>query len=277
MIRWKLPGWARRQPRGTGRSAPPAARVVAFWSPTATGKTTLAMAAAAALAGKGKKVALLDFDTFTPDLPHAGYSLDDMAREVLRGEFDPRQSAGKIPRVQPPGVFLLSGAEDPVGVEGIGRESFAALLTALGTAFDMVVVDTNRSLALEATLAALDASDLVVMPVSGREQDARHAARYLALLREGMCFDMGKVLVVLNHPPGAESLGREALTEVLGRPVAAEVPYRREWDGLAVGDWPGPAVELVPILLGEGRQVPLAANWEQPVSGLKEVCVHERG
>ncbi|KKM12922.1 hypothetical protein SY88_01060 [Clostridiales bacterium PH28_bin88] len=220
-------------------------RVIAFWSPKAAGKTVLAAATAVAIAGAGRRVACADFDVLTPDLPGGGYSLDRVSEDLLRGDFDPAKTSLSLPRLKPAGVYLLAGLADPLRAETLGRAEFTSLVSALAQNYDAVVLDTSRFLSQEATLAAVDAADLVMMPVAPAENQVRHLGRYLRLLERDLGLARKKVRVVINHLTGRLSLPASTIEQALGRPVAGEVPYCREWTG-----WAGE--EMPPVAVREG-------------------------
>ncbi len=247
MKKLRFPGRGRGpHPPQDGANLP---RVIAFWSPKAAGKTVLAAATAVALAGTGRRVACADLDLLTPDLPSGGYGLDQVSEDVLRGDFDPAKTALALPRLKPAGVYLLAGPSHPLRAETLGRTEFVSLVTAFAEAYDAVVLDTGRFLSLEATLAALDAADLVVMPVAAVDNQVRHLGRYLPILERDLGLGRDKVRLVINHLTGRQVLPPTAIEQALGRPVAGEVPHRREWDGWAGEELP-PVAGLENILLG---------------------------
>ncbi|KKM13055.1 hypothetical protein SY88_00380 [Clostridiales bacterium PH28_bin88] len=227
-------------------------KVITFWSPKTAGKTTLAAAVAAALTRSGRSVACADFDVLTPDLPGRGYNLDQVSEEVLRGDFDPGKTAQNLTRLQPSGVHLLAGLTDPVRAESLGRSELLALAGAMAKAYDVVILDTNQTLVLEATLAALDAADLVIIPVAPAENQVRHVGRYLTLLEQGLRLDKSKIRVVANHMAGSVTLPVATVEQVLGRAVAGQVPYYRDW-----ATWTGE--NLPPVDRREGLLVVLVS------------------
>jgi len=200
-------------------------------------------------------VACADFDVLAPDLPERGCNLDQVSEEVLRGDFDPAKTALKLARLQPSGVRLLAGLTDPVRAESLGRSEFLALVGAMAKTYDVVILDINRILVLEATLTALDAADLVIIPVSPAENQVRHMARYLTLLEQGLRLEKQKIRVVVNHVAWEPALPVTTIEQVLGRAVAGQVPHYREW-----ANWAGenlPPVDRRGELLVELVSVPV--------------------
>lgn len=158
-----------------------------------------------------------------------GCNLDQVSKEILRGDFNPGKTALNLTRLQPSGLHLLTGLADPVRAESLGRSELLALVDAMAKSYEVVILDTNQTLVLEATLAALDAADLVIIHVALAENQVRHLGRYLTLLEQGLRLDKQKIRVVVNHVAGGATLPVVTIEEVLGRPVAGEVPYYRDW------------------------------------------------
>lgn len=232
MMKIKIPKLNKKHQKSVQKEMPLAMpRIITFWSPKATGKTILAAALSAALASEGKRVVCVDFDLLTPDLPHRGYGLDQIAEELLLGDFDPRVTALKLPCLKPTRVHLLSGPTDIVRAEILKQNEVQSLINALAEYYDMVVIDTNRALALDVTLVALDAADVIIVPVTPKDNIVRHVGRYLNVMENGLCHDMQKIRFVLNQ--GAEkstALSTSDIERVLGRKITNEIPYCQGWE-----------------------------------------------
>ncbi|KKM12707.1 hypothetical protein SY88_02240 [Clostridiales bacterium PH28_bin88] len=218
---------------------------------------------AGALASTGRRVACADLDLLTPDLPGGGYGLDQVSEDVLRGDFHAAKTALALPRLKPAGVYLLAGPSHPLRAETMDRVEFVSLVSALSEVYGAVVLDTSRFLSLEATLAALDVADLVVVPVAPVENQVRHLGRYLLLLERDLVLAPAKVRVVVNHLSGRPALPAGTIAQALGRPVAGEVPYSREWAG-----WTGE--ELPPLAGREGILLDLVRVSARDVPGKGE-------
>ncbi|WP_374713227.1 AAA family ATPase [Symbiobacterium terraclitae] len=241
----------------------PVPKVITFWSPVSAGSTTLAAALAAALARHGSRVALLDYDLWTPSLPRVTSSLDAAASHVLHGTLDPARFAAALQRVNPPGVHLLAGADDPLRAEALSREHYQQLIAATAALHDAVIIDAGRMLSLAASLTAVDAADLLVVPVLPHPNAARHVARYLNLLESELRVDLAHMRLILNHVSPHPQLDRATITGILRHRIDLEVPHRREW-GLGPGlEWPAPlSPDHVAALLHPPTQltVPEAAH-----------------
>jgi len=234
-------------------------KVITFWSPKAAGKTLLTAAVAAALARSGRQIACADFDVLTPDLPGKGCNLDQVSEEFLRGDFTPEKTAQNLTLLQPSGVHLLAGLTDPVRAESLGRTELLALVGAMANNYDVVILDTNQTLVLEATLAALDAAELVIIPVVPAENQVRHLGRYLTLLEQGLRLDKSKIRVVVSHLAAGATLPMVTIEKVLLCPLAGEVPYYRDWAA-----W-------------TGENLPPVDRQEELLLGLVSVPAQSRG
>lgn len=255
MIKRKLPAILRRKKSSSPQECLTTPRVITFWFPKTTGKTILAAAMAAALARAGKRVACVDLDLLTPDLPRKRYSLDTMLGEFLRGDFDPAKTAQSLTCFKPEGVYILPGPTDMVRADSLGKDEFFNLVSALAENYDAVLLDTNRSLVLEATLVALDIADLIIVPVAPADNIVRHVGRYLAILEHDLRLDKEKVRVMVNQLSGKAVIATAAIEQVLGKKVAGEIPFRREWR-----DW-------------YGDKLPPVNGWEDLLLGLVAVPV----
>lgn len=240
MMELKIPIFRRRSKKSVATEKPSTApRVMSFWSPKATGKTILAAALAAALGGEGQRVACVDYDLLTPSLPGRGYGLDQVIEDILRGDFDPYVTALKLPCLKPARVHLLSGPTDPVRAEALREKELLSLVNALAENYDTVIIDTNQTLAQEATLVALDAADLIIVPVTPKENVVRHISRFLGIMENGLCIDMQKVRLVANQAlEKAVALSTRDIERVLGRKVATEIPHCQQWENWNGGNLP---------------------------------------
>jgi len=239
MMRFKIPIFRRRSRNSVAKEKPSVAfRVITFWSPKATGKTILAAALSAALADEGQRVACVDYDLLTPDLPGSGYGLDQVVEEVLRGDFDPYVTALKLPCLKPARVHFLSGPTDPVRAETLREKELLSLVNALVKNYDTIIIDTNQTLAQEATLVALDVADLIIVPVTPKENVIRHIGRYLGVMENGLLIDMQKVQLVANHWVEKAEISTRDIERVLGRKIATEIPHCHEWENWSGGNFP---------------------------------------
>jgi chromosome partitioning protein len=136
------------------------------------GKTTTAINLAAALAGMGRRVLLVDLDAQANATYCLRRSRDEVAENICEVLLDDKDIASVIEATQVPGLDLAPAGESLAHADlnlasMIGREQ--CLRSALGRdgarAYDFVVLDTGPHLGL-LTVNALVATDHVVIPVS---------------------------------------------------------------------------------------------------------------
>lgn len=208
-------------------------KVMVFWSPTSSGKTTLAGALAASLAWSGRQTVALDLDFQTPNLPWSEFGFDDLAEDFLTDDFSRDRLMKRLPKAGLGRLWVLGGAEDVVKTEVFGRREITMIIDELATSFDAVVIDTSRTLQFEPTLAALYRADVIYVPVRMVGRAPRHVVRYLNFLCNDLQISRERLKVVLNDVrPG--DLDKRDVERALGFPIATVVPHNRgwlEWDG----------------------------------------------
>lgn len=201
--------------------------VVTVMSPRGgVGKTTiaanLAVRCAAQLGGWAPRVALADFDV----------AFGSCAQAL--GAHAPRSIAdlGPAPDVQDvravlveleAGVDVLSAAPDPVAAESIDDTVFSATLRRLAAMHAITVVDTGAGLS-EPALAALDVSDLVVLPVTGDPAAVAASASVIAVL-DRLGVRGARLAVVANRCGAPHTLTPREIGEQLGVAPVAAVPF----------------------------------------------------
>jgi chromosome partitioning protein len=177
-----------------------------------TGKTTLAVNLACALAGDGAVVVV---------------DADDQGTAVAWA------TAGGLPvRVVP--IVLVDG----------NTTAWIEAVVALKAAHDLVVVDCPPNLGAAAT-AALTVADLVVVPVTPSGMDLKATARALELVAQARRARKGArpaVLLVPSKVDRRTASGREveAVLSDFGEPVAPAVAQRAAHvDAFSAGQWIG--------------------------------------
>lgn len=212
-------------------------RVIAFWSPVSSGKTTLSAALAASLAASGTRTVAVDLDFQTPTLPWSDFGLDQVVEDFLTGNFSGTGLVKRLPKTSVNRLWVLGGAEDILRTELLGRQEITKLLDELANHFDAVVIDTSRTLQFEPVLAALDRAEVVYVPVRTHGQDLRHVVRYLNLLQNDLQYPAERLKVVLNDVrPG--DLDKRDVERAIGRPIDAVVPRNRAWLDWDGNGWP---------------------------------------
>ncbi len=158
------------------------------------GKTTTCVNLAAALALKGKKVLVVDFDPQSNASSALGIFDKNLKASVYGVMCDEISAEDAIVELEPTGLCLLPSSSDLAGAElelsqiVIGRERvLQEKLAPVVDKFDFVFVDCPPSLGL-LTVNALTASDGVVIPIQ---------CEFFAL--EGLSQMMNTVKLVKKH------------------------------------------------------------------------------
>ena len=205
-----------------------AAPIVAFFSAKGgAGTTTLAINTAAALAKRFPRQVLL-IDLAAP-FGHAALFADLIAtgsiasatkaalvdfETVLRGNIVNHRS----------GMGVLPGTLRPEEVDTLTAERVNRVLDVVVAWQKVIVVDVGTSLA-EASLAAIERAECMVMVVPPEIAAMTDARRSLAIFRDIMNVPDNRMELVLNqrspHPP----LDRAAIESILGRKMSVVVGF----------------------------------------------------
>lgn len=205
-------------------------KVITFWSPQATGTSTLTRALAAVLAKTQPeaKICLIDFDLYTPNLSDDGSNLTKVADTIFRGDFSQEQLVKSItPMKQFKNIYTIGGLTDLLAMDMFDHNIANALMEAVIKEFDYVLIDTSREINLASTLAAIDISDIIITPVIGRPSYIRNLKRYLDFLEDEFNFDTAKVKIVQNMYKDGHLTAQE-IEKLLQQPIAASINTTKE-------------------------------------------------
>lgn len=202
-------------------------KLLAFWSPSHAGATTLLLNTAAALGSRFGNVVAVDLNLPTPSLalyadllPHSDPQRTCLSRlmpAIDAGRVTPDLLARHL--VQGPGFALLPGMLD-VGLGSRFSEAHVrTLLTALASWFDLVLVDVTPALDSIACLPVLEMADRVGLVVGPEIASRFHTRRNLVVLRSTRLAQ--RLSLVLNR---TGSIDPRQVAQELEIPVAASVP-----------------------------------------------------
>ncbi len=188
--------------------ARPAARMIAVWGPHgAPGRSTLAVSLAAELDRGGRDVCLVDADSHAPAIAQLlgvrgeTPGLAGACRQVAQGRFDEAEFA-RLREHAPGGergIGVLAGINRPARWPELTRDRVAAVLDAVRSWSDHVVIDTAAPLERDeelvsdlddaprrnaATLSALSAADRIVAVGAADPIGMARLVRALPDLRE---------------------------------------------------------------------------------------------
>jgi len=230
------------------------------------GATTVAVNTAAALAGAGRAVCVLDLDLELGDvlvaLDVAGpASLARVADEV--GELDAAALARRLARHRT-GLYALSQVGHVDGLDGQLVDRLPGLLRTLSVHFDHLVVDGIRDFGPVAR-TALDVADRVVLVVTQDVPSVRRAARAVTRLRRLGYADQ-RIRVVVNRTRRGALIDARTIERALGLRVDARVREDRRAsaaldEGVLLGERRGGRriagdLAAVAALFGDERTAP---------------------
>ncbi|HKY52228.1 MAG TPA: response regulator [Candidatus Limnocylindria bacterium] len=197
------------------------------------GATTLAANVAAALAGEGKSVVLLDlnlqfgnaamFFDLRPRTTIVDYARSDIAR-VTEDDFAQYLADHKS------GVRILAAPPSPEEADHVSIAAVQQAIDLARTGRDAVVVDLATKLD-EVTLAALDVTDIVCVVAAPHLAALRGTSDTLAMLtRLGISNERILLTLVRNTAKGIDDAG---VAKFIGRKPDVVVPYTEKADAAA--------------------------------------------
>ncbi len=199
-------------------------RVVAVYpAKGGQGATTIATNLAGALQRRGTRACVVDLDAALGAVAsvldvNPQYSLHDVVANMHR--LDRELLDASIPR-HGSGVAVVAAGEDVEAAERVDSATISSLLGFLRRHYDAIVLDGVRGFD-ERTLAALDASDQMLLVVTQEVAAVRNAQRCLDVFRR-LGYPAEKVQVVLNRFQKGATITAEIVEETLEIPPAARI------------------------------------------------------
>jgi pilus assembly protein CpaE len=210
------------------------ALTVVFFGPSGAGKTTLAVNLSAWLALRGRKAVLMDLDL---EFGVAGLLMGVEPRATIvdlcrrEGEFTDETilkaltpGSGGLPGLlaAPPQPHLAAEVDGEARKEA-GRPYVSEIISRLRRLCDYLVVDTQSTFR-EATLAALDSAQLIMVVVTAEVPVLYRAGRILDVVLGQLGYPSEKVRVVVNRYDPQRSIKLEDIARGLDHPVSYVVP-----------------------------------------------------
>lgn len=202
-------------------------RLIAFWSPSGAGASTLLLNTAAALGARRSDVVAADLNLTRPSLalltdllPHDRPLQVCLSRLLPALEGD-RLTGAELYQclLQSPGFLLAPGFIDVVAASQIQAEHVRHLLHLLGKRSAYLLADVTPALDSVACVPILERADLIYL-VLGPDLPSRFHARRNAIPLLGTALEK-KTRLVLNR--SGKALDDELALEI-GLPVSATVP-----------------------------------------------------
>ncbi|HYI21963.1 MAG TPA: response regulator [Candidatus Limnocylindrales bacterium] len=201
-------------------------RVVTFFAPKGgVGRTTLAVNfAVAAAAELGQRVALIDGGLQFGDvgvllnLNPKNQSIADVVREMNGGDLETLDSTLVD---HSSGIRVLMAPPSPEQAELVTADHLGRIVGALRQTHDLVVIDSTAAL-LDATLAFLDQSDIVLTVLTLEITNIKNIRQFLALV-EQLGFSESKVQLVLNRADSAYGIRFQDVESSIGRKISHTV------------------------------------------------------
>lgn len=197
--------------------------VAVFGAKGGAGASTLAVNLAGALARRAERTCLVDLDAALGGVPALldltpTYTLLDVVANMRR--MDRELIDQSLPK-HASGIAVVAHGDDLEAAERVDATVIAGVLAFLRRHFDAVIVDGLGGFD-ERTLAALDASDRVLLLVTQEVASVRNAQRCLEVFGK-LGYPDGKVRVILNRFQKSASISAAMVEETLQTPMAASL------------------------------------------------------
>jgi len=201
-------------------------KVVTVFSPKGgSGKTTITANLAVSLGELDKTVAAVDGNLQFGDLsfffseqgrnnvtdlaPHA----DMLDREVVSEVMVEHKKSG---------VHILAAPMRPEYADEVNGNQFGEIVRYLSRVYPYVLVDTS-SLLNDITIAALDASDLILLPTTQDIPSIKNTRLFLDVA-DALGLSTEKILLVMNRFDKRRSITPERVSENLKKEISAVIP-----------------------------------------------------
>src|SRR5215211_8856955 len=204
----------------------PKGKIVTIYSPKGgTGCTTLAVNLAITLNNEDTRVALVDGNLQFGDV---AVFLNEQGKNTIidlaprAEELDPEIVEDVMLKHAGSGLHVLAAPSRPEYAEKVSSSQFVKVLEYLRQMYAYVIVDTSSFLT-DATLSAIDVSDLIVLVTTQDIPSIKNCRLFLDLLQT-MGVDRERILFVMNRFDKRINITPERVTENLKQEVASVIP-----------------------------------------------------
>jgi pilus assembly protein CpaE len=204
----------------------PKGKIITVYSPKGgTGCTTLAVNLALTLHNEDTRVALVDGNLQFGDVAvfmneQGKNTIMDLAPRAE--ELDPEIVEEVMLKHAASGIHILAAPSRPEYAEKVSSGQFTRVLEYLSQIYAYVVVDTSSHLT-DATLAAIDVSDVIVLVTTQDIPSIKNCRLFLDLLQT-MGVDRQRILFAMNKYDKRISITPERVAENLKQEVSSVVP-----------------------------------------------------
>jgi pilus assembly protein CpaE len=201
-------------------------KIVTIYSPKGgVGCTTIAVNLALTLNNDDTRAVLVDGNLQFGDVAvfvneQGKNTIADLTPRV--DELDPDIVEEVMVKHAGTGLHILAAPNRPEYAEKVSSVQFSKVLEYLRKLYSYVVVDTTAYLT-DATLAAIDASDLIILVSTQDIPSIKNCRLFLDLLQT-MGIDRDKILFVMNRFDKRINITPDRVAENLKQPVAAVIP-----------------------------------------------------
>jgi pilus assembly protein CpaE len=202
------------------QAQPDGSVITVFPAKGGVGATMIATNLAGALQRQGLRVCLLDLDLHLGDVVSfmditGNYSISDVLSNLARLDRDLLETSNTN---HSSGVAVLAQSGKMEESEHINAAEVGKLIGVLRQHYDRVIIDGVRGFD-EMALAALDASQILLMTLTQDVPAVRNAQRCLELFGR-LGYDQTKVKLLLNRYQKASRITLEVIADTLHVPVA---------------------------------------------------------
>jgi len=205
----------------------PKGKIVTIYSPKGgTGCTTLAVNLALTLNNEDTRVALVDGNLQFGDVAvfineQGKNTIIDLAPRAE--ELDPEIVEEVMLKHATSGLHVLAAPSRPEYAERVSSGQFTKVLEYLRQMYAYVIVDT-ASLLTDATLAAIDVSDLIVLVTTQDIPAIKNCRLFLDLLQT-LGIERDRILFVMNRYDKRINITPDRVTENLKQEIVSVIPF----------------------------------------------------
>ena len=211
-----------------GTAATPAAsgKVITLFSPKGgLGTTTLAVNLAVALHTPDTPAAIVDANLEFGDVAivmneHGRHTIVDLAPRAA--ELEPEVVSSVMVQHEGTGVSILAAPTRPDDASKVNGEQFGQILRFLRGMYEYVVVDTPSTLN-DVAVAALDASDLVVLVISQEIPSIKDGRLFLDWMRRADA-PFERILIAMNKFDKRIGITPQRVGDTYHHPVEIVIP-----------------------------------------------------